>query len=128
MSVRLGPLPGREVAWYTGAAMGRWLGDELRRLRAARGLSLRELAQASGIPHMTYVSYENGKAVPPAQRRPGLAETLGLSSQALDDLIEEDQYEVFLRSRPLSEEGKAAVRDFLRLVREREREHGQEME
>ena len=93
----------------------------MRRLRTARGLSLRELARASGIPHMTYVAYESGKSVPPAQRRPGLAEALGLSLEALEELIEDDEYEVFLRSRPLSEEGKAAVRDFLRLVRERER-------
>ena len=101
--------------------MGRGLGEELRRLRMSKGLSFRGLAQAVGIPHMTYVAYEHGKATPPAKRRPQLAQALGCSLQALEELIEEDEFEVFLRSSSLSEDVKAAVRDFLRLVRERER-------
>lgn len=101
--------------------MGSWLGGELRRLRLARGLSLRELAHALGILHTSYVAYERGVVMPPPERRAALAHALGITPEGLEDLIEEDQYEVFLRSRRLSEEGKAAVREFLRFVRERER-------
>lgn len=71
---------------------------------------------------MTYVGYEQGKAVPPAIRRAALAQALGMTQQALGDVIEEGAYEVFLRSRDLSEEGRAAARDFLRRVRDQERE------
>lgn len=78
------------------------------------------MAHAVGVPHMTYMGYEQGRAAPPAPRRPGLARALGISEQALDNLIEEDQYEVFLRSRGLSDAGRAAVRDFVRKVREME--------
>ena len=102
--------------------MGQWFGQELKRIRTGQGLSIREAAGRAGLPHMTYVAYELGKAVPPSLRRPALAEALGLTSQALDNLVEEDEYEVFLRSRRLSEEGRAAARDFLRRVREDERE------
>ncbi|MEE9285195.1 MAG: helix-turn-helix transcriptional regulator [Dehalococcoidia bacterium] len=101
--------------------MGRALGEELKRLRQAKGLSVRLLARTIGVPHTTYANYERGLAVPPSQRRDALVAALGVSREQLDDLIEEDQEEVFLRARPLSEEGKAAVRDFLRLVRRREK-------
>ena len=80
------------------------------------------MARDAGISHMTYVAYEQGKSVPPRARRRELATALGVTRDALEELIEEDAYEVFLRSRPLSEEGRSAVRDFLRLVRERERQ------
>ncbi len=73
------------------------------------------------IPHMTYVAYEQGKAAPPKNKRPDLARALGISVQVLDEMVDDDEYEVFLRSRPLSEAGKASIRDFVRLVRERER-------
>ncbi len=105
--------------------MGQALGEELKRLRRARGLSVRVLAQRIGVPHTTYANYERGLAAPPAERRDGLSSALGVSRERLDDLIEDDQYEVFLRARPLSEEGKAAVRDFLRLVRQREKDRPQ---
>jgi len=102
------------------------LGDELRRLRLARGLSIRELAQAAGLPHMTYMGYEQGKAVPPVPRREALARALGIPPPKLDELVEEDEYEVFLRSRPLSPEGREAVRQFLRSVRRKEQGTGNE--
>ena len=105
--------------------MGQALGEELKRLRRARGLSVRVLAQRIGVPHTTYANYERGLAAPPTERRDGLSSALGVSRERLDDLIEDDQYEVFLRARPLSEEGKAAVRDFLRLVRQREKDRPQ---
>ena len=101
--------------------MGRWLGDELRRLRLARGLSLRDLAREIGMAHTGYVAYERGVAAPPPERRPALARVLGITTAELDELVEEDEYEVFLRARSLSEEGRAAVRDFLRMIRERDR-------
>ena len=105
--------------------MGQALGEELKRLRRAKGLSVRVLAQRIGVPHTTYANYERGLAAPPAELRDGLSSALGVSRERLDDLIEDDQYEVFLRARPLSEEGKAAVRDFLRLVRQREKDRPQ---
>ena len=101
--------------------MGTWLGEELKRLRQARGLTIRDLARAARLAHMTYANYEWGKAVPPARGRPRLAEALGTTEQGLDDLIEEDEYEVFLRSRSLSDAGKEAIRDFLKKVREEDR-------
>ncbi len=101
------------------------LGEELKRLRRAKGLSLREVAHALGISHMSYNNYERGLAVPPPVRCAALAAALGVTREAVDDLIEDDQYEVFLRARPLSEEGKRAARDFLRLVRQRERPAGE---
>ena len=102
--------------------MAQWFAQELKRQRLAKGMSLRVIAARCGLPHMTYVAYELGKAVPPAARRPALAEVLGITVKALDDLIEEDEYEVFLRSRHLSEEGRTAARDFLRRVREEDRQ------
>ncbi len=109
---------------YTASAMGRQFGDELKRLRLARSLSLRQAAQAMGISHMAYANYEQGVAVPPPERRDALARALGMPRQELEDLIEDEQYEVFLRARPLGERAKQAIRDFLRHVRERERRRG----
>ena len=101
--------------------MGSHFGVEVRRLREARGLTVRQVSEALGMSETSYHAYERGVAVPPVRRRRALAETLGVAVQEIEDLIEEDEYEVFLRARSLSDEGRAAVRDFLRLVRERER-------
>lgn len=105
--------------------MGFWFGQELKQIRTGQGLSIRVAAARAGLPHMTYVAYELGKAVPPAVRRPPLAEALGLTPLTLDNLIEEDACEVFLCSRRMSEEGKSAARDFLRRVREDERKRSE---
>ena len=102
--------------------MGRWLGDELRRIRQSRGLSLRDVGGAIGMHFTGYVAYERGTAVPPAERRRKLAAALGMTREELDELIEDDEYEVFLRARTLSEEGRTAARDFLRSIRRRDRE------
>ncbi len=101
--------------------MGQWFATELKRIRLGKGLSLRQAAGRAGLPHMTYTGYELGKAVPPQPRRAPIAEALGITAQRLDDLIEEDEYEVFLRSRKMSEEGRTAAREFLRKIREEER-------
>ena len=101
--------------------MGMYLGEELKRLRLAAGLSLRDVAQALNMSHMSYVNYERGVAAPPPERRDALAQALKVSRQQIDDLVDDDQVEVFLRARPLSNEGKQAVRDFLKQVRQRER-------
>ena len=110
------------------ATMGQWFAEELKRLRQQRGLGLREIAALCGLPHMTYAAYELGKAVPPQARRAPLAEALAITPQALDDLVEEDEYEVFLRSRRLSEEGRAAAREFLRRIRQDDRQRRAEEE
>ena len=101
--------------------MGQWFAAELKRLRLGNGLSLRQAAGRAGLPHMTYTGYELGKAVPPQPRRAPIAEALGITPQRLDDLIEEDEYEVFLRARNMSEAGRDAAREFLRKIREEER-------
>ncbi len=105
--------------------MGRWLGDELRRIRQAGGLSLRDVAGAIGMHFTGHVAYERGTAVPPPERRRKLASALGITREELDELVEDDEYEVFLRARSLSEEGRAAARDFLRSIRQRDRERRQ---
>lgn len=94
----------------------------MKRMRIALGKSTREAAREAGLPHMSYVAYETGKAIPPPQRRPALARLLGLTDQAMDDLVEEDRYEVFLRSRGLSPAARAAVKDFVRTVVQREKQ------
>ncbi len=105
--------------------MAKYLGDEMKRLRRARGLSTRIAAEQAGMPHMTYMGYEFGKAIPPSYRRPAIALMLGVPEQVLDDLVDEDESEVFLRARKLSDAGKDAIRAFLRKVREDERrQHG----
>ena len=122
LGIHLGlAVSGRRESRILNAVMGQYFAEQLKRLRHERGLSLRQVAGISGMPHMTYVGYENGKAVPPTPRRAGVAEALGITPQALDDLIEEDSYEVFLRSSSLSEEARSAARDFLRRVREEDR-------
>ena len=60
--------------------------------------------------------------MPPPERRRKLASILGITPEELDELVEDDEYEVFLRARSLSEEGRAAARDFLSPVRQRDRE------
>ena len=106
---------------YTVGAMGRHFGEELKRLRTARGLTVRELAGQLGMPQTSYHAYERGVALPPARRRPALAKALGVTTQAIDDFVEEDEYEVFLRARSMSPAARNAVRDFIKQVRERER-------
>lgn len=101
--------------------MGAWLGAELKRLRLAKGLSIRDLAERAGLPHTSYAAYEQGVAAPPAARRAAVASALGIPRRQLDEIVEEDEYEVFLRARKISKEGRSAVRDFIKKVRDRER-------
>ena len=100
--------------------MGEHFGAEVRRLRLERQLTVRQVSEALGMSETSYHAYERGVAVPPPRRRPQLAETLGVDVDEIENLVEEDEYEVFLRARSLSDEGRAAVRDFMRRVRERE--------
>lgn len=44
------------------------IGDELRRLRNAAGLTLHEFAARTGIPWQTLAGYEAGNTVPPADK------------------------------------------------------------
>ena len=101
--------------------MGAWLGAELKRLRQAKGLSIRELAQDAGLPHTSYAAYEQGVAAPPAARRAAVAAALGIPRRLLDEIIEQDEYDIFLRARRLSTAGRNAIRDFIKNVRDRER-------
>lgn len=100
--------------------MGAWLGSELKLLRQAKGLSIRDLAQNAGLPHTSYAAYEQGVAAPPAARRSAVASALGIPRRVLDEIIEQDEYEIFLRARKLSAAGRTAIHDFIKVVRDQE--------
>ena len=106
---------------YTSRTMGAGFAKQLQRLRIARGLSVRQLARELGMPQTSYHAYERGVALPPLKRRPALARALGVELERLNELVEFDEYDVFLRARSLTAEGRAAVLDFVRDVREKER-------
>ena len=56
-----------------------------------------------------------------AHKRPAIASMLVVPEQVLEDLVDEDESEVFVRARKLSDGGKEAIRSFLLKVREDER-------
>lgn len=58
-------------------------GDRLREIRRIRGLSQLTLAQRAGIPVSTIRNWEQGRAVPPADRLAILASALDVPIDAL---------------------------------------------
>ena len=72
------------------AAYARDLGNQLLRLRTARGLSQEQLAYASGLSRYTYQKFEKGESMPGSPANPSLrnimaiAQVLGVS---LDELV-----------------------------------------
>lgn len=55
------------------------LGSDLRALREARDLSLREVAKAAGISHSSLVAIESGKRYPSLRTLEGLADCLQMN-------------------------------------------------
>jgi transcriptional regulator with XRE-family HTH domain len=55
------------------------LGDDLRRLREARGLGVRELADRAGISHASLVALESAKRYPSLRTLEALASALHMN-------------------------------------------------
>lgn len=65
----------------------RLLGAEIRRLRLARGMSLRKLAKALGLSgHGTLVDYEHGRRIPPEDLIVGCERVFEVTDRALQNL------------------------------------------
>jgi len=57
--------------------------ERLRALRDKQGLTTRELAELSGIPHSTIKSWDGGMKAPHIDKFPVIAEALGISVEDL---------------------------------------------
>ncbi len=60
------------------------IGENLKRLRKARGLTQPQLAKSLGLTQKIVSDYETAKAVPPTERLPGIARFFGVS---VDELL-----------------------------------------
>lgn len=60
------------------------IGDNLRKAREAKGMTQREVWEATGISESSYKSYEKGERPPPGDKIVTLARLLGTST---DDLL-----------------------------------------
>jgi transcriptional regulator with XRE-family HTH domain len=68
------------------------IGDNLRRAREAKGLTQREVWEATGISESSYKSYEKGERPPPGDKIVTLARLLSVSTDEL--LLELSEREV----------------------------------
>lgn len=85
--------------------------------RTTAGLSQERLAEAVGVDRSTVMRWERGETWPQPWARPRLARALGISNQALDELLSEtaELASTVSRSRPIAEEVEALYRrDFLK--------------
>lgn len=79
------------------------IGENLRRAREAKGLTQREVWEATGISESSYKSYEKGERPPPGDKIVTLARLLSVST---DDLLLE------LEERKISDELRAIFNRF----------------
>lgn len=68
------------------------IGDNLRKAREAKGLTQKEVWEASGISESSYKSYEKGERPPPGDKIVTLARLLGVSTDEL--LLEQSEREI----------------------------------
>ncbi|WP_405121047.1 helix-turn-helix domain-containing protein [Pseudomonas leptonychotis] len=88
------------------------IGDNLRRAREAKGLTQREVWDATGISESSYKSYEKGERPPPGDKIVTLARLLSVST---DDLLLE------LSERKISDDLKAIFNRFDQLPSDEKR-------
>jgi len=67
-----------DTSTYTGRFAVR-----LRSLREKRGMSVEELAEASGVPDKTLYRWESADSAPDIEKFPQLAEALGIKPRTL---------------------------------------------
>ncbi len=102
--------------------MDGYLGDQIRRLRQARGLNQRALAALVGVTQAQISLHEKGEDIPSPAIRPKYAEALGLSLEEFEDLIQKSQVKESLRaSSNLSEEARRSIEDYIDFAWERDR-------
>ncbi|WP_237672396.1 helix-turn-helix domain-containing protein [Bacillus thuringiensis] len=75
-------------------------GKNIRKLRAMKGLSRKEFAQAINTPYSTVTSWENGDKVPKIERLPTIAKFFNVSESRLlhhqmsdNEILEKDSSE-----------------------------------
>ncbi|HFK1754564.1 MULTISPECIES: helix-turn-helix domain-containing protein [Bacillus] len=75
-------------------------GKNIRKLRAMKGLSRKEFAQAINTPYSTVTSWENGDKVPKIERLPTIARLFNVSESRLlhhqmsdNEILEKDSSE-----------------------------------
>lgn len=72
----------------SGTPKARALGAELRRMREARGVGVRELARRLGTDHSKLSRYESGSIVPPSEHVASVLTILGVAEAERDRLVE----------------------------------------
>ena len=86
-------------------------GDNLRRIREEKGVSMKKAASDMGIPYTTYLSYEYGRREPSIEMLLKLSEYYGVSTDELlginketpEDVPIENVYQFLLESGFVSE-------------------------
>ena len=116
------------MAALSGEAERVTLGERLRALRQARGLTLKTLAGRIGVSEATLARYEQGRiANPPRDRLARLARELGVTETELLGLETEEPLDAELlllmrQLQALPAEKRARVTEMLRLLMSRELE------
>ncbi|WP_242016260.1 helix-turn-helix domain-containing protein, partial [Pseudomonas aeruginosa] len=95
------------------------IGENIRRAREAKGLTQREVWEATGISESSYKSYEKGERPPPGDKIVTLARLLGVSTDdlLLDEAerdVSDDLRAIFVRFNHLPAEEKVHAKIALR--------------
>lgn len=56
-----------------------YISDNLKKLRARKGVTQTEIAKAIGVPVSTYNAYETGQNIPRDEKKKAIAEYYGLT-------------------------------------------------
>lgn len=102
------------------------VGERIKKLREAAGMTQQELAERAGYTHKASIQMiEVGKAGIPAGRLPLIADALGVSMHYLETGEESPEWaDEFLRSvLSLSIDGRREMIEFLRWMKFKERQH-----
>ncbi|MCL5266262.1 MAG: helix-turn-helix domain-containing protein [Chloroflexi bacterium] len=97
-------------------------GEQLRRLREAKGIGLRELAERIPISHTALDRYELGHRLPSDVIMRSIARALDVPYDELREMLFEAQAQSLLRANPnLSSRSREQIMQFIRFAREQDR-------
>ncbi len=103
--------------------MGKYLGEQIRLIREAKGLNQRQFAKMVGVSQAQISLHEVGEDVPSPKLRAKYAEGLGIPLDQLEEIISRERLKDFLRSAPnLSDEAKRSIEDYIDFAWERDRQ------
>lgn len=108
---------------------GMTIGEKIKRMREAKGLTASQLARRVGVPHATIWNIENGKRRPGIKVLPGLSRALNIS---IDELLQEEEHFEEVMADPelkimfekvgkLSPQARKSILDFINFAYEQEK-------